>query len=260
MNLEFTPEEQAFRDEVRAFIAENYPKHLGDVGLREDLSREDFLAWHKILGEKGWSVPAWPVEYGGTGWTPTQRYIWSEENARVNAVMPLPFGVSMVGPVIYTFGNEAQKKRALVLRSPEGETFILYTFYNILASALLRLLEECREVGYGDAVERWDDLGRVVGGERVCWMRGGNGENLAACVTSGANADVGVFDHDAVARRSVRGSGGFEEDFWVGFSVLHIAAGDDVGEVITQTGGPHHGVDIRARCGCCQDRWYPKGV
>ena len=61
MNLEFTPEEQAFRDEVRAFIAENYPKHLGDVGLREDLSREDFLAWHKILGEKGWSVPTWPV-------------------------------------------------------------------------------------------------------------------------------------------------------------------------------------------------------
>ena len=113
MNLEFTPEEQAFRDEVRAFIAENYPKHLGDVGLREDLSREDFLAWHKILGEKGWSVPAWPVEYGGTGWTPTQRYIWSEENARVNAVMPLPFGVSRVGPVIYTFGNEEQKARHL---------------------------------------------------------------------------------------------------------------------------------------------------
>ena len=113
MNLEFTPDEQAFRDEVRAFIAENYPKHLGDVGLREDLSREDFLAWHKILGEKGWSVPAWPVEYGGTGWTPTQRYIWSEENARVNAVMPLPFGVSMVGPVIYTFGNEEQKARHL---------------------------------------------------------------------------------------------------------------------------------------------------
>ncbi|HBQ52853.1 MAG TPA: pimeloyl-CoA dehydrogenase large subunit, partial [Erythrobacter sp.] len=113
MNLEFTPEEQAFRDEVRAFIEENYPKHLGDVGLREDLSREDFLAWHKVLGEKGWSVPAWPVEYGGTGWTPTQRYIWSEENARVNAIMPLPFGVSMVGPVIYTFGSEEQKARHL---------------------------------------------------------------------------------------------------------------------------------------------------
>ncbi len=113
MNLEFSPEEVAFREEVRAFIAENYPKHLGDTGLREDLEREDFVAWHKVLGEKGWSVPAWPVEYGGTGWSPTQRYIWSEENARVNALMPLPFGVSMVGPVIYTFGNEEQKAQHL---------------------------------------------------------------------------------------------------------------------------------------------------
>ena len=113
MNLEFTPEEQAFREEVRAFIAENYPKHLADFGMREDMAREDFVAWHKILGQKGWSVPAWPVEYGGTGWTPTQRYIWSEENARVNALMPLPFGVSMVGPVIYTFGSEEQKAKHL---------------------------------------------------------------------------------------------------------------------------------------------------
>jgi alkylation response protein AidB-like acyl-CoA dehydrogenase len=113
MNLDFTPEEQAFREEVRSFIAENYPKDLADAGMREDLPREAFVAWHKILGEKGWSVPAWPVEYGGTGWTPTQRYIWSEENARVNALMPLPFGVSMVGPVIYTFGNDEQKERHL---------------------------------------------------------------------------------------------------------------------------------------------------
>jgi alkylation response protein AidB-like acyl-CoA dehydrogenase len=113
MNLEFTPEEQAFRDEVRAFIAENHPKELGDFGMREDMTREEMVAWHKILGAKGWSVPAWPVEYGGTGWTPTQRYIWSEENARANTFMPLPFGVSMVGPVIYTFGNEEQKAKHL---------------------------------------------------------------------------------------------------------------------------------------------------
>ncbi|MEO0419178.1 MAG: acyl-CoA dehydrogenase family protein [Pseudomonadota bacterium] len=113
MNLDFTPEEQAFREEVRAFIEANYPAHLKDGGQREDLPPEDFVAWHKVLGEKGWSTPAWPTEYGGTGWTPTQRYIWSEENARVNALMPLPFGVSMVGPVIYTFGNEEQKAKHL---------------------------------------------------------------------------------------------------------------------------------------------------
>jgi len=113
MNLDFSPEEVAFRDEVRTFISENYPKELAGVGTREDLTRDEFLAWHKILGKKGWSVPAWPEKYGGTGWTSTQRYIWSEENARVDAIMPLPFGVAMVAPVIYTFGTEEQKKEYL---------------------------------------------------------------------------------------------------------------------------------------------------
>ncbi len=113
MNLEFSAEEQAFREEVRAFIAENYPADL--VGMDEEgtYDPEKMVAWHKILGKKGWSVPAWPVQYGGTGWTPTQRYIWSEENARAETIMPLAFGVSMVGPVIYTFGSEEQKARHL---------------------------------------------------------------------------------------------------------------------------------------------------
>jgi alkylation response protein AidB-like acyl-CoA dehydrogenase len=122
MNLEFSAEEQAFREEVRVFIAENYPADL--VGMDEEgtYDPEKMVAWHKILGKKGWSVPAWPVQYGGTGWTPTQRYIWSEENARAETIMPLAFGVSMVGPVIYTFGSEEQKARHLPgIRS--GETW-----------------------------------------------------------------------------------------------------------------------------------------
>ncbi|MEH6701099.1 acyl-CoA dehydrogenase family protein [Parasphingorhabdus sp.] len=113
MNLEFTEEEKAFRAEVREFIENNYPENIGTRGVQDDLSPQDMLAWHKILGKKGWSVPAWPTEYGGTDWTPTQRYIWSEENARKNTVMPLPFGVAMVAPVIYTFGNEEQKAQHL---------------------------------------------------------------------------------------------------------------------------------------------------
>ena len=113
MNLEFSPEEVAFRNEVRTFIDKNYPEELKSIVSRDDMDREQFLAWHKVLGKKGWAAPAWPEKYGGTGWTSTQRYIWSEENARVDAVMPLPFGVSMVGPVIYTFGSEAQKARYL---------------------------------------------------------------------------------------------------------------------------------------------------
>ncbi len=113
MNLEFSKEEIAFRDEVRTFIKENYPAHLRDIESRDQMKREDFLAWHKILGKKGWVAPAWPVEYGGTGWTSTQRHIWSEENARAETTTLLPFGLSMVAPVIYTFGTPEQKAKFL---------------------------------------------------------------------------------------------------------------------------------------------------
>ncbi len=113
MNLDFTAEEIAFRDEVRAFIEQNFPAHLREKTSRDQMDREDFLAWHKILAKKGWVAPAWPVEYGGTGWTPTQRYIWAEENARAETTPLLPFGLSMVGPVIYTFGTPEQKQRFL---------------------------------------------------------------------------------------------------------------------------------------------------
>lgn len=112
MDVEFTAEDQAFRAEVRQFIEENYPAHL--VGKdRAELSRDDFLAWHKILHTKGWVAPSWPTQYGGTGWTVTQRYIFGEESARFGTIPPLPFGVQMLGPVIYTFGNEEQKNWVL---------------------------------------------------------------------------------------------------------------------------------------------------
>ncbi|HET6538167.1 MAG TPA: acyl-CoA dehydrogenase family protein [Sphingopyxis sp.] len=114
MDMEFSPEDLAFQKEVREFIAENYPAELrGKQDEGEDLDREDYLAWHKILYKKGWVAPAWPVEYGGTGWTPTQRFIFSEETARADCIKPLPFGLAMVGPVIYTFGTPEQKARFL---------------------------------------------------------------------------------------------------------------------------------------------------
>jgi len=113
MDLQFSPEDIAFRDEVRAFIAENCPAELRGKGGREDLSKEDYLAWHKILAKQGWVAPAWPKEYGGPGWNAVQRYIWSEELARAETVPILPFGINMVGPVIYTFGTPEQKARFL---------------------------------------------------------------------------------------------------------------------------------------------------
>ncbi len=114
MNLDFSPEDIAFRNEVRTFIEENYPQNLRDKRDEgEELAKEDHLSWHRILAKKGWVAPSWPKEWGGTGWTPTQKYIWSEEQARADTIPILPFGINMVSPVIYTFGSQEQKERFL---------------------------------------------------------------------------------------------------------------------------------------------------
>jgi hypothetical protein len=111
--LTFSPEEEAFRAEVRSFIAENLPKALKGKSRGDYTTREEYLAWHKVLYKKGWVAPLWPREYGGTGWNVTQRYIFNEECAKAETPLVLPFGVAMVGPVIFTYANEAQKKKYL---------------------------------------------------------------------------------------------------------------------------------------------------
>lgn len=113
MDLSFSPEEEAFRADVRAFIAKNYTAEMRAADKGEIRSREDHLAWHKALYKKGWIAQHWPTEYGGTGWTVTQRYIFNDETARAETTPLLPFGLSMVGPVIYTFGTDEQKARYL---------------------------------------------------------------------------------------------------------------------------------------------------
>ncbi|MGD0142703.1 MAG: acyl-CoA dehydrogenase family protein [Rhizomicrobium sp.] len=113
MDLTFSPEEEAFRAEVRSFIAENLPKALKGKSRGDYTTRKEYLAWHKVLYKKGWVAPLWPREYGGTGWNVTQRYIFNEECAKAETPLVLPFGVAMVGPVIFTYANEAQKKKYL---------------------------------------------------------------------------------------------------------------------------------------------------
>ena len=113
MNLAYTDEDIAFRNEIRTFIEENYPARLRAFADRDDMGKEDFLEWHRILGARGWSAPAWPTQYGGPGWGPTQRYIFGEELARAQTIPVLPFGINMVAPVIYTFGTQEQKDRFL---------------------------------------------------------------------------------------------------------------------------------------------------
>src|SRR6201994_4318414 len=113
MELALCPEDAAFRDEVRAFIKDNYPAEMRVRNPETDLSKEQMLLWHRILHKKGWIAPLWPREYGGPGWSITRRFIFEQETTRARTMPPLAFSVTMVGPVIYTFGNEAQKKRYL---------------------------------------------------------------------------------------------------------------------------------------------------
>lgn len=114
MNIDLTPEELAFRDEVRGFLADDYPE---DIRRKRDegvaLTRDDTVRWHKALYKRGWFAVEWPVEYGGTGWTPVRKYLFANELAEANAPLVVPFGVKMVAPIIYTFGNDAQKSRFL---------------------------------------------------------------------------------------------------------------------------------------------------
>ena len=114
MDLEFTDELRNFQQEVRAFIEKRLPVDLRKKVERFlKLGKEDYLRWQDILAEKGWLVYSWPVEHGGTGWSPVQRYIFEEEMGRANAPRIIPFGPKMVGPVIYTFGSDAQKAKYL---------------------------------------------------------------------------------------------------------------------------------------------------
>ncbi|MET3137095.1 alkylation response protein AidB-like acyl-CoA dehydrogenase [Undibacterium sp. GrIS 1.2] len=110
MDLNYTAEDLSFRDEVRTYLEANLPADLKQKVLNHKrMSREDFVRWHKILAKQGWVGTGWPKEFGGTGWTATQRHIFEEECARAGTPAILPFGVNMVAPVIMAFGNQAQK-------------------------------------------------------------------------------------------------------------------------------------------------------
>ncbi|MBL6937158.1 MAG: acyl-CoA dehydrogenase family protein [Alphaproteobacteria bacterium] len=116
MNLDLSPDERAFRDEVRSFLDTHLPPDLREAGRRTTSVFTDkkwSIPWQRILHEKGWVAPSWPKEYGGTGWSDMQRYIWSAECARAGAPGLAPMGLRMVGPCIMRYGTPEQKARYL---------------------------------------------------------------------------------------------------------------------------------------------------
>lgn len=105
------PESQAFRSEVRDFLASALPHSLRDKVIHHRrLVKDDFVQWHRIVHQRGWAGASWPVKYGGTGWTAIEQLIWDVEASMAGAPIIQPFGINMVAPVIMTYGTEEQKR------------------------------------------------------------------------------------------------------------------------------------------------------
>ena len=116
MDLALSPEDEAFRDEVRRFLDDNLSEDLREAGRKTGGVFADIAAgvrWHKVLAPRGWSAPSWPTEYGGTGWSATQRYIFARECTAADAPRIFAMGIRMVGPVIMKYGTPEQKAKYL---------------------------------------------------------------------------------------------------------------------------------------------------
>ena len=128
MDLNFTAEEQAFRQEVRDFLRAKLPAELSSKVLGgKRMEKGDFVRWQKILFEKGWIAAGWPVEYGGTGWSPIQRYIFEEESAAAGAPRLTPFGLiygphfaGMVGVIAAHTENSPNRKALRDAKNRQG--------------------------------------------------------------------------------------------------------------------------------------------
>ena len=149
MDLNYSPEETAFRDEVRAWIAANLPSDVRDKVLNyRELSKDDLMGWHRTLAKKGWVAPFWPKEWGGTDWTVVQRYIFEEECGAAGCPPVVSFGVRMCAPVLLRFGTPEQKQRFLP-RIYNGDDFWCQGYSEPGSGSDLASLK-CRAVRQGD--------------------------------------------------------------------------------------------------------------
>ncbi len=114
MDLAFTPDERAFREEARGFFRTEIPETIRNkVAAGEHLSKDDMVTSQRILNARGWATPNWPKEWGGQSWSPVQVYLYQDELQQASVPSPIGFNVTMVGPVIAQFGSDEQKHRFL---------------------------------------------------------------------------------------------------------------------------------------------------
>jgi alkylation response protein AidB-like acyl-CoA dehydrogenase len=180
MDLNYSPEEAAFRDEVRAWIGANLPDELRDKVLNyRELSKDDLLRWHKTLAKKGWIAPHWPKEWGGTDWTVVQRYIFEEECGAAGCPLIVPFGVRMCAPVLLRFGTDAQKQRFLP-RMYNGDDFWVQGYSEPGAGSDLASLKT-RAVREGDHY--------IVTGQKIWTTLGHYGDWIFCLVRTDARTE-----------------------------------------------------------------------
>lgn len=174
MNLSFTPEEEAFRTEVRTFLERSLTDDLRAYAKRMTsvyASRPVAMKWQKILVDQGWAAPSWPVEYGGTDWPPAQRYIFDVEMARAGAPPLSPMGIGMCGPALIGHGTKAQKDYYLP-RILSGEDFWCQGYSEPHAGSDLAALTM-------SAVEDGDDF--ICNGSKI-WTTHAHEANMMFCL------------------------------------------------------------------------------
>lgn len=172
MEIHYTAEQLAFRDEVREFLKQELPADIAEtVKLGKHLTKADHDRWQQILSKKGWYAPGWPVEYGGTTWGPIEKHIFDEESCAAGSPRSVPFGVNMVAPVIIKFGTEAQKQQYLP-RILSGEDWWCQGYSEPGAGSDLASLKT-RAVRDGDHY--------VVNGQKT-WTTLGQHANMIFCL------------------------------------------------------------------------------
>ncbi len=172
MDLSYSPKEQAFQTEVRAFLAASLPKDISArVGSGKGATRDDMQAWHAILHDKGWLGGTWPVDQGGAGWGPIELHIFEEESALANAPRIVPFGLKMLGPVLMKFGS-AEQQASLLPRILDGRDWWCQGYSEPGAGSDLASLK-CRADRDGDEY--------VINGQKT-WTTYGQYANRIFCL------------------------------------------------------------------------------
>ncbi|MDB5687581.1 MAG: acyl-CoA dehydrogenase [Rhizorhabdus sp.] len=177
MDLDFTADELAFREEVREFLRDNLPARLsGKVNARQRLTKQDYEEWHALLSAKGWLGTHWPQQYGGTGWNVAQRFIFDVESALALAPDIIPFGMKMLGPVLIKYGTDEQRRHWLP-RILDGSDWWCQGFSEPGAGSDLASLQ-CAAVRDGDDY--------IVDGQKT-WTTFGQFANMIFCLVRTSN-------------------------------------------------------------------------